>query len=66
MSIVEDLEKAIAQLPPDELAAFRLWFEAFDAAAFDSKIAQDASSGKLDDLAEQALIAHRHGRTQEL
>ena len=66
MSSVEDIEKAIEKLPPAELAAFRSWFEAFDAATFDRKIAQDAASGRLDDLADQALKAHRQGLAREL
>lgn len=35
---IEDLEKAVAKLPPDELAKFRDWFAAFDGARFDEKI----------------------------
>ncbi|MBC7583386.1 hypothetical protein FNL55_23530 [Tardiphaga sp. vice352] len=66
MSSVEDIEKAIEMLPPAELAAFRSWFEAFDAATFDRKIAQDAVSGRLDDLADQALESNRQGLAREL
>lgn len=39
---VEDVEKAVSRLPPEELARFRAWFEEFDAARFDDKIARDA------------------------
>ncbi|MFA6265215.1 MAG: hypothetical protein WC670_05810 [Pseudolabrys sp.] len=60
---LSDLEKAVAKLPPDELAKFRDWFEAFDAARFDDKIERDAKAGKLDRLAEQALADHAQGRT---
>ena len=63
---IEDLEKAVAQLAPEQLARFRDWFEAFDAARFDQKIERDASTGKLDRLAEQALADFREGRTREL
>lgn len=35
---IEDIEKAVSKLPPDQLAKFRAWFEAFDAARFDQKI----------------------------
>jgi hypothetical protein len=63
---VQDLEKAVAQLPPEELAAFRAWFEAFDAARFDERIARDAASGRLDQLADEALADHRRGRSREL
>jgi len=63
---IEDLEKAVAKLPPDDLARFRAWFEQFDAARFDERIERDAKAGKLDRLAEQALGDHRKGRTREL
>jgi hypothetical protein len=57
----EDIEKAIEQLTPCELARFRAWFEAFDASQFDAAIERDAQAGKLDALAEEALAAHRAG-----
>jgi hypothetical protein len=63
---IEDLEKAVAKLPPDQLAKFRDWFETFDAARFDQKIERDAKAGKLDRLAEQALADHTQGRAREL
>ena len=63
---VEEIEKAVAQLPPDDLARFRAWFEEFEAARFDRKIEQDAAAGRLDRLAEQALADYRQGRTREI
>jgi hypothetical protein len=48
---IEDLEKAVSNLPPDQLAKFRAWFDAFDAARLDEKIERDAKAGKLDRLA---------------
>jgi hypothetical protein len=63
---IEDLEKAVATLPPDQLAKFRDWFEAFDAARFDEKIERDAARGTLDRLAEQAVAEHAQGRTRKL
>jgi hypothetical protein len=63
---IEDLEKAVAQLPPDQFAEFRTWFEAFDAAQFDEKIERDAKTGKLDALADQAIDDFRKGRAREL
>jgi hypothetical protein len=63
---VEDIEKAIAKLPPDQLARFRVWFEEFDSARFDQQIERDAASGKLDRLAEQALDDLRKSRVREL
>ncbi len=66
MTTVEDIEKAVAALSQNELAAFRAWFEAFDAARFDEKIERDAASGKLDGIADRALTDYRAGRVREL
>jgi hypothetical protein len=63
---IEDLEKAVSKLPPDQLAKFRDWFEGFDAARFDQKIERDAKAGKLDRLAEEALKAYRQGTAREI
>lgn len=63
---IEELEKAVEKLPPDKLARFRAWFEQFDATRFDEKIERDAVAGKLDRLAEQAVVDHRKGRSREL
>ena len=66
MTTAEDIEKAVEQLTPGELARFRAWFEAFDAAQFDAAIERDISAGKLDADAEEALAAHRAGRSRDL
>ncbi len=58
---IEDIEKAVAELPPDQLAKFRAWFEAFDAVRFDEKIERDAEAGKLDASADQATENFRTG-----
>src|SRR5207237_9008332 len=55
MSKVEDIEKAVAGLSADELAKFRDWFEQFEGARLDKRIEQDATAGRLDQLAERAL-----------
>ena len=66
MSKLEDIEKAIAALAPDELARFREWFEAFDAHLFDLQIERDARDGKLDGLADEARVDHKAGRTRQI
>jgi hypothetical protein len=66
MTTAEDIEKAVEQLSPHELARFRAWFEAFDAQQFDAAIERDAQAGKLDALADEGLAAHRAGRSREL
>jgi hypothetical protein len=64
MSTVEEIERAVAQLAPRELAAFRAWFEAFEAERFDKKIAHDAASGRLDKIADQAIADYRESRAR--
>jgi hypothetical protein len=66
MITIEDIEKAVAELPPEQLDAFRAWFEQFDAERFDQKIERDIKAGKLDRLAEEVLADHLAGRTREL
>jgi hypothetical protein len=66
MTTAEDIEKAVEQLAPRELARFRAWFETFDAEQFDAAIGRDAHAGKLDVHAEEALAAHSAGRSRDL
>jgi hypothetical protein len=66
MTTLEDIEKAVTELPADQLAKFRAWFEEYEATRFDQRIERDARAGKLDQLAEQALADFRAGRAREL
>ncbi|WP_293374510.1 hypothetical protein [Nevskia sp.] len=66
MSAVETIENAVRNLPPADLALFRRWFEAFDAAAWDRQIEADVLAGKLDALADEALTEHRDGTSREI
>jgi hypothetical protein len=63
---IDDLEKAVATLPPDQFAKFRAWFDAFDAARFDQKIEGDAMAGRLARMADAAIDDLRKGRAREL
>jgi hypothetical protein len=66
MTKIEDIEKAISNLSPDELAEFRACFEVFDSAQFDAKIERDAQAGKLDGFADAAIAEFTDGRAREL
>ena len=63
---VEDIEKAVAELPQDQLREFRAWYEKFDADAWDDQIQSDIASGKLDSLAEAAIAEHMDGKSTKL
>ena len=54
MTSVKEIESAVADLPQEELAQFRQWFQHYDAEAWDRQIEQDVASGRLDALAEEA------------
>jgi len=66
MTKVEKLENEVQQLNPDELAAFRDWFRRYDSDEWDKEIERDVSAGRLDKLAEEAIAAHKAGRTKEI
>ncbi len=63
---VDELTKAVAELPPDKLAKFRAWFEVFSADLWDREIEEDIKAGKLDKLADEALAEHAKGLTRNL
>jgi len=53
MSITE-IEQAITELSPEELARFRAWFDEYYAEVWDKQIEADAKSGRLDKLIAEA------------
>lgn len=55
MTSVKEIQDALTELSPEELAAFREWFAEFDAALWDKQFEIDASAGRLDQLADEAI-----------
>jgi hypothetical protein len=47
MTKIQRLEHAIKELTPDELAAFRRWFQEYDSEVWDSQIEQDAATDPI-------------------
>jgi len=66
MSELEQLEKKVESLPPEELAEFREWFMEFDWQRWDVKIEADLKSGKLDQLISEAMVYYDAGKAREL
>lgn len=62
---LEENERAVSQLSPEELAA-RTWFAEFDAATWDRNFEEDVTARRLDALAEKALKDLREGRCADL
>ena len=51
---VEEIEAAISELSPDELAQLADWFRELQAKVWDQQLEADVKAGKLDRLARQA------------
>ena len=70
MSTVEKIEKAVSQLPPEELIQFRAWFEEFEAArsAAARLIAQHqaGAAGAADAAAKAVGLGPRFGADPHL
>lgn len=66
MSTVPEIEQAIAQLEPRDLAKLRQWFAEFDAARWDRQIDDDVAAGRLDNLADEAIDDLKNGRCRDL
>jgi hypothetical protein len=65
MSKIDDIQKAVEQLSPEELAKFREWFEEFEARLWDEQIERDAKAGKLDKLIAEARANSEAGMGEE-
>jgi hypothetical protein len=66
MGKVQQIENQVSKLSPPELADFRAWYAEFDAGEWDRQIKRDVATGKLDQLAEEALQAHASGGSSGL
>lgn len=63
---IKEIESAIAQLPPTELAELAKWFEEFQAQVWDEQLEQDVKAGRLDTLIKQAEQEFEQGQCEPL
>jgi hypothetical protein len=63
---LEQIEKAIAALPHDDIVALADWFAEFHADLWDKQIAADAEAGKLDKFAAEARAEIAAGKVRPL
>ena len=66
MTKLDEIQSAVEQLPPEELARFRAWFEELQARLWDEQIERDIKAGKLDKLAEKWRADHAADKTTDL
>ena len=66
MSEIEQLERTVSKLSPQDLAQFRAWFLEFDACVWDQQIEADLKAGKLDALIAEARADFEQGKARPL
>ena len=66
MTRIDEIEKAVEQLSPAEMAKFRAWFAELQGKLLDERIEADVNAGRLDWLAEEALAEHARGKTRKI
>ena len=65
MSTVEEIEHAVEQLPPAEIARLASWFNARHHAVWTRQMERDAADGKLDSLFEEAEKEREAGQLHD-
>ncbi|MBZ9711484.1 hypothetical protein LB543_32875 [Mesorhizobium sp. ESP7-2] len=66
MTKLEQIEKSITELSPEELKAFAAWFEALQADMWDRQIEADVKAGRLDKLVAEARAEIAAGKLRDL
>ncbi len=63
---IKEIESAIAQLPPSDLAELAKWFAEFHAQAWDEQVERDLKAGRLDALIKQAEQDFEQGQCEPM
>ena len=66
MRTVPEIQSAVSKLSGDELIRFREWFYEFATKAWDKQFEEDVKSGKIDQLANQAIADFKAGKCKRL
>ncbi len=66
MANLEQLQKAISDLPEEDYRQFRHWFLERDWERWDRQIIEDSRAGKLDFLVKEAHDAKKENRLRDL
>ncbi len=66
MTTVCEIETAVSQLSQNDFAQFKAWFGTFEAEVWDSQFERDVKTGRLDQLANQAIADFQAGKCRSL
>ncbi len=62
MITLEEIKSAVKHLPQNEYRRFRNLFDKYESNQWDKKIEADVKSGKLDEIANNALNDYHSGK----
>ena len=63
---VQEIQTAIAELPPDELAVLVEWMDAYQADAWDRQIERDVEAGRFEALRQRVREQREAGQCRPL
>ena len=66
MKAIEDIERAIEALAPEELTELYAWLDRRFPQAIDVRLRSDLAAGRLDNAIQRALDDEKNGRVRPL
>lgn len=66
LTTVREIEHAIAELTPEQLAELYAWLDQYDPQPIDARLQNDLAACRLDNAIARALDDEKHGRTEPL
>lgn len=66
LNTVQEIERAIAELTPQQLGELYAWLDQYDPQPIDARLQNDLAAGRLDNAIARALDDEKHGRTKPL
>jgi hypothetical protein len=66
METVQEIERAIDALPPEQLEELSQWFEERYSQTVDARLKAGVEAGRFDERINRAIADHKAGRTELL
>lgn len=66
MNTVQEIERAIEALPPEQLEELSVWFDERYSHSVDARLKAEIEAGRFDERISRALADHKAGRTEPL
>jgi hypothetical protein len=66
LDTVEEIERAIETLKPEQIEELYLWLDEHYAQSIDAQLKADLEAGRMDERINRALADYKSGRTRPL